>query len=105
MKLSLTFVLNQGFLDPNTIKVKNADGVEEEVLYAPKRYKDIVTECYLLSKNLNTSYMDVMKLTPLERNYLLQLLKQDFDERKKLYDKEMQESREQLESLRKKKRY
>ena len=104
MILSLTFVLNRSFLDPNTIKVKNEDGKEEEVLYAPKRYKEIVTECYLLSKNLNTSYMDIMKITPLERGYLIQLLRQDFDEKKKLYEKEIQESREQLELLRTRKR-
>ena len=101
MKLSLTFALNRNFLDPNTIKVKNEDGEEEEVLYAPKRYKDIVKECYLISKNLNTSYIDALKLTPLERSYLIQLLAQDFEEKRKAYEKEIQASREQLESMKK----
>ncbi len=91
-------------MDPNTIKVKNEEGKEEEILFAPKRYKEIVRECYLLSKNLNTSYSDVMKLTPLERSYLLQLLYQDFEEQKKMYDKEIQASREQLESAKHRKR-
>ena len=91
-------------MDPNTIKVKNEDGKEEEVLFAPKRYKEIVRECYLISKNLNTSYSDTMKLTPLERSYLLQLLYQDFEEQKKMYDKEIQASREQLESMKHKRR-
>ena len=91
-------------MDPNTIKVKNEEGKEEEILFAPKRYKEIVRECYLLSKNLNTSYSDVMKLTPLERGYLLQLLYQDFEEQKKMYDKEIQASREQLESAKHRKR-
>lgn len=88
-------------MDPSTIKVKDENGEEKEVPYAPKRYKEIVQECYLLSKNLNTSYTDTMKLTPLERNYLIQLLAQDFDEKRKAYEKEIQASREQLESMKK----
>ena len=102
MILSLTFALNRNFLDPSTIKVKGENGKEEEVLYATKRYKEIVRECYLISKNLNTSYTDTMKLTPLERNYLLQLLLQDFEEKKKAFEKEMQETKERIESIKKK---
>ena len=102
--LSLTFVLNRNFLDPNTIKVKDEDGKEKEILYAPKRYKEIVEECYLISRNLNTSYSDAKKITPLERSYLLQLLTRDFDEKKKLYEKEIQETRERVEALKPKKR-
>lgn len=42
--------------------------------YGPYRYKQIVKECYLISKNSNTSYTDVLKITPLERNYILEFI-------------------------------
>ena len=45
--------------------------------YAPYRYKQIVTECYYISKNCNTSYTDLMKITPLERKYMLELLNKE----------------------------
>jgi len=45
--------------------------------YAPYRYKQIVSECYYLSKNCNTSYTDLLKITPLERKYMLELLNKE----------------------------
>ena len=46
--------------------------------YAPYRYRQIVQECYYLSKNCNTSYVDVRdKTTPLERKYMLELLNKE----------------------------
>ena len=45
--------------------------------YAPIRYRQIVSECYYLSKNCNTSYADLMKITPLERKYMLELLNKE----------------------------
>lgn len=42
--------------------------------YAPIRYKELVKECYLISKNINTSYTDVLNITPTERTYLLEFL-------------------------------
>lgn len=48
--------------------------------YGPFRYKEIVKECYLISKNINTSYNDLMLITPTERNYMLEFL---LDEAKK----------------------
>ena len=99
MKLSLTFVLNRSFLDPSTIKIKNEKGEEEEVLYAPRRYKELVRDCYILSRNLHTSYLDTKELTPLERNYLLQLINQERDETTKAFEKEIQENQERLEAI------
>ena len=42
--------------------------------FAPLRYKEIVTECYYISKNCATSYTDLMKITPLERKYIMDIL-------------------------------
>ena len=53
------------FLDPQFIN---------DQPYAPIRYKELVKECYLISKNINTSYTDVLNITPTERTYLLEFL-------------------------------
>lgn len=53
--------------------------------YGPARYKEIVTERYLISKNINTSYNDIGKMTPLERQYILELL---VDEQRRIKDLE-----------------
>lgn len=54
--------------------------------YGPWRYKQIVTECYLLSKNCNTSYTDVLKITPLERKYMLDLLAEEAKRNRELLE-------------------
>ena len=48
--------------------------------YGPIRYKEIVKERYLVAKHCNTSYLDVGKITPVERKYLLEFI---MDEAKK----------------------
>ena len=58
------------FLDPKL----TSDGKP----YGPYRYKEIVKECYLISKNCNTSYTDLMKITPIEKNYLLEFIAEEF---------------------------
>lgn len=37
-------------------------------------YKRIVQECYIISHQINTSYTDLMNITPTERKYLLEFL-------------------------------
>ena len=58
------------FLDPKL----TSDGKP----YGPYRYKEIVKECYLISKNCNTSYTDLMNITPIEKNYLLEFISEEF---------------------------
>ena len=87
MRLSLTFAFNRNFLDPKLMD----DGKP----FGPERYKRIVQECYLISKNMNTSYLDVIKMTPREREYLLEFLLDDFNEKKKAYEQEIQTLKEQ----------
>lgn len=55
--------------------------------YAPVRYKEIVKECYLISKNINTSYTDVLKITPTERAYLIEFLIAEAKQREELIAK------------------
>ena len=81
MKLSHPFANNLNFLDPKL--------TEDGKPYGPERYRRIVQECYLISKNMNTSYADVLKMTPIEREYLLQFLLNDFNERKKAVEEEL----------------
>lgn len=73
------------FLDPQLTK----DGKP----WGPERYKAIVKERYLISKNLNTSYKDIGDITPLEREYLLQFIDEDLKRTKDMLDKQMEETK------------
>ena len=61
-----TFASDQSFLDPQI----SSDGSA----YGPKRYKEIVKECWYISDNLNTSYTDVLDLSFQERLYLIECI-------------------------------
>ena len=50
---------------------------KEDAPYNIKRYKEIIKERYLISKNLNTSYTDLGKITPYERRCLIEFLAED----------------------------
>ena len=52
--------------------------------YGPERYKQIVQERYIISKNCNTSYKDVGDMTPTEREYILSFIKEEFDKHKEM---------------------
>lgn len=82
--------MDQTFLDP----VLTSD----ELLYAPERFKQIVRERYEISKRINTSYNDLGKITPRERNLLLEFIKSDIEHENKI----KQRASEQLKSRRKK---
>jgi hypothetical protein len=60
--------LDRSFLDPRT----SEDGKP----YAPKRYKELVRECWYISDNLNTSYTDVLDLSVTERTFLIKLIRE-----------------------------
>lgn len=66
--------------------------------YGPARYKRIVQECYLISKNMNTSYADVLKITPKEREYLINFLLEEYEEKKKQVEQELQKMQERKSS-------
>lgn len=56
--------------------------------YATERYKQIIEERYQITKYCNTSYEDSGNMTPSERRYLLQFIKNDLEKN----DKMMQEA-------------
>jgi hypothetical protein len=70
--------LDQSFLDPQT----SNDGSP----YGPKRFKEIVKECWFVSDNLNTSYTDVLDLSFQERFYLIELIHEKQDATKRFIE-------------------
>ena len=72
MKKSLhSFASGPSFLDPQL----SSDGTP----YGPKRYKEIVKECWYVSDNLNTSYTDVLNLAYQDRIYLINYINEKKD--------------------------
>lgn len=68
------------FLDPQLTK----DGKP----YGPFRYKEIVRERYLISKNMNTSYNELGKITPLERRYIMEFLVDEVNKTKEAIERQ-----------------
>ena len=77
-KLLPFFALGPSFLDPQLSK----DGTP----FGPKRYKEIVKECWYISDNLNTSYSDVLKLSYQERVYLIECINEKKDATAKAFE-------------------
>lgn len=56
--------------------------------YGPERYKSLVKNLYVISKNTYTSYTDLRdKITPSEMTALLQLIKEENEETRKYVEK------------------
>ena len=70
-KLLPFFASGPSFLDPQL----SNDGTP----YGPKRYKEIVKECWYVSDNLNTSYTDVLNLAYQDRIYLINCINEKKD--------------------------
>ena len=85
----LRFATQVNFLDPKW--TRDDDG--NEVPYGPTRLKELIRQNYLISKNCSTSYNDVLSLTPIERDYLIEFIIQEADEAKRMI-KESKERRE-----------
>lgn len=73
--------MGPNFLDPPTSK----DGTP----YGPKRFKEIVKECWYISDNIHTSYSDVLDISFQERVYLLDCI----NEKQTATEKRIQEIR------------
>lgn len=58
--------MDRNFLDPQ----QSDDGSP----YGPKRFKEIVRECWFISDALHTSYTDVLDLSFQERVYLIECI-------------------------------
>lgn len=79
MRYILRFASHLNFLDPTLTR--------EGKPYGPQRYKEIVKECYLISKYINTPYTEVLKISPIERNYIFEFLTVEADAQKEAYEK------------------
>lgn len=73
----------------NSFHLRTKESLEK----APEIYKELVRECYIISKNMNTSYTDLMNITPTERHYLLEFIKEEFEQVKKARDEQMEQLR------------
>lgn len=51
------------------------------------KLKKLISECYLISRNIHTSYNEILKITPTERKILLELI---YDEIKRTDEKTKQ---------------
>ena len=57
----------------------------------PRRYKQLVKEAYLISKNIHTSYNDVLKMTPVEREYVLEFINEEITKTQEYISKKRKE--------------
>lgn len=70
----LRFASLPSFSDPHQlVKDKNNNPIP----YGLLRYNQIVEQCYAISKNINTSYLDLMEITPKEVDMMLNLLEEE----------------------------
>ena len=76
------FATQVNFLDPKWTRDENGN----EVPYGPIRLKELIKQCYMISKNCSTSYIDVLKITPIERDYLIGFIIQEAEETKKIVE-------------------
>ena len=77
--------MGPNFLDPPISK----DGKP----YGPKRFKEIVEECWYISDNLNTSYTDVLDISFQERLYLIECINKKQTETRKAIDELRQQEK------------
>ena len=77
------FVSNQNFLTPLYDEEGNPTG--------PKIYEELVRECYLISKYINTSYNEVLDTTYAERMMLLRNISDEAKRSREKYEQEVAE--------------
>lgn len=56
--------------------------------YGPARFEEIVRERYLISKHCNTSYTDLDKVSPIERQYLLSFIYDELQKQQELIEEQ-----------------
>ena len=72
------FVSPLNFLDP--LLTSNASS------YCQERYKELTRGRYLISKHCNTSYNDVGKISPLERDYIIGFITDELKKQQEAID-------------------
>lgn len=81
-KLVHFFDSGPSFLDPQTY----SDGTP----YGPKRFKEIVKECWFISDQTHTSYTDVLDLSVAERIYLIRFINEKIENTNKAIEENTQ---------------
>ncbi len=61
--------------------------------YGPHRYKEITRERWFISKNINTSYNDIGKITPKEREYLIEFITDEMKRSKEYIEQKKKEQK------------
>ncbi len=61
--------------------------------YGPKRFKEIVRECWYISDNIHTSYNDVLNMSILERLYLVRFINEKIENTNKALEEARQNSK------------
>lgn len=72
----------ENFLDP----LLTSDGKP----YGPERFKQLVKEKYIISKNTNTSFVDVGKIIPAERDLIISFIIEDLEMNKRAIENAQQ---------------
>lgn len=85
MNYKHSFASNQNFLDP-----KYSNNGE---LYAPQRYNQIIEECTIITKQLHTSYTDLLKISPRERAQIVNVLEKMNKAEKEALDKQLNKNK------------
>ena len=61
--------------------------------YAIQRYKDLVQERYYISKQINTSYEDVGRMTPIERAYIIKFISDEIKRQNEMIERKQAEAK------------
>lgn len=59
----------------------------KKVPYGPWKYRKIVEECYLISHQIHTSYLDMLQITPMEKDMMLKFINDELKVQKESYDR------------------
>ena len=78
------FASQVNFLDP----ALTSDGKP----YGPFRYKEIVKQCYIISTKCNTSYTDLLNITPVERDYLFEFIMDEVRQEQEMMKKKLEKN-------------
>ena len=54
--------------------------------YGPVRYRQLVKENYIITRQVNTSYIDVLKMMPQDKKIILKEIIDEIDARNKAYE-------------------
>lgn len=71
------------FSDPQQL-IKTDDG---EMPYGVYRFQQIIDECFIISKTINTSYTDLMNISVRERDRMIEIIVEDNKKQKEELDK------------------